>query len=631
MEKIMWDFPPLGSGNEQGYTNSGIELFKGVELIENLAREICQNSLDAWDISSQNPVNVEFSLTTVRKTDHTMFADFEKCISGCKAYWRTRMDKRLGNFLRGVDATLKQDNIPILLVQDYNTKGLTGAKADRSEESVWRALAHSDGTSVSKDSDSAGSYGIGKNAPFACSNLSMVFYNTYAKDEERAFQGVSRLATILDSENRATQGIGHYLQVEDADVWRPIFPEDDCSFRDEFPRTEYGTDIIIVGFNDDDSWEEAMIQAVLANFFLAIYENKMTVTIQGCEICANNIGSLIDERKDVSTEMRNTHEWYMALTTPDDNAILQTTILSENDIDLFIKADKTYHNNVASFRPTGMRIRKYRKNIMQHFAAVVVIRGTELSELLRDTEPPRHNRWDYKLIDDDPQKRKKAKEVLDKMDAWVLSELQKKYDSVTEYTIDSGEGDYLPDDVETMGESQIGDDILRVNHKVSTVIATEPSTGISQTGSRKGMGAPLPGDTYGNKKRKKKKKVGKKVVVGLGAQTGTKPEKSGDALSTVNITDQRAYALKPDIGLYRVLIQSDNDYEKVYLTFSAVGEDNSEDTVDVEKYAIEGKTKTSDGATIGPVSLAKDTPKEIFVTFRNREKMLLDIMTTEAK
>ncbi len=631
MSKIMWDFPPLGSGNEQGYTNSGIELFKGVELIENLAREICQNSLDARDFSSSNPVKVEFCLTTVRKIEHAMFADFEKCISGCKAYWQTRMDKRLGNFLRGVDATLKQDYIPILLARDYNTKGLTGAKADRSKESVWRALAHSDGTSVSKDSDSAGSYGIGKNAPFACSNLSMVFYNTYAKDEERAFQGVSRLATILDSESRATQGIGHYLQVENADTWRPIFPEDDCSFRDEFLRTEYGTDIIIVGFNADDSWKEAMIQAVLANFFLAIYEHKMVVTIQGCEICAKNIGSLIYERKDVSTEMRNTYEWYMALTTPDDNTILHTTILSENDIDLFIKADKSYHNNVASFRSTGMRIRKYRKNIMQHFAAVVVIRGAELSELLRDTEPPRHNRWDYKLIDDDSEKRKKAKEVLEKMDTWVLSELQKKYDSVTEYTIDSGEGDYLPDDVDTMGGTQIGDDILRVNHKVLTVIATEPSTGTSQTGSQKGTGVPLPGDAYGNKKRKKKKKAGKKVVVGSGPQAGTKPEKSGDTLSTVNITDQRAYALKPDIGLYRVLIQSDNDYEKVYLTFSAVGEDNSEDTVDVEKYATEGKTKISDGATIGPVALAKDTPKEIFVTFKNREKMLLDIVTTEAK
>ena len=47
MFQIGWRFPPLSGGTRQGYTNNDIEVFKGQELIDNLAREICQNSLDS--------------------------------------------------------------------------------------------------------------------------------------------------------------------------------------------------------------------------------------------------------------------------------------------------------------------------------------------------------------------------------------------------------------------------------------------------------------------------------------------------------------------------------------------------------------------------------------------------------
>ena len=39
--KISWRFPPSAGGPTQGYTNNDIEGFKGEELIDNLAREIC--------------------------------------------------------------------------------------------------------------------------------------------------------------------------------------------------------------------------------------------------------------------------------------------------------------------------------------------------------------------------------------------------------------------------------------------------------------------------------------------------------------------------------------------------------------------------------------------------------------
>ena len=71
--KIGWRFPPLSGGTKQGYTNNDIEGFKGEELIDNLAREICQNSLDARDKNSLEPVKVVFELKHVERDKYDVF------------------------------------------------------------------------------------------------------------------------------------------------------------------------------------------------------------------------------------------------------------------------------------------------------------------------------------------------------------------------------------------------------------------------------------------------------------------------------------------------------------------------------------------------------------------------------
>lgn len=655
MASVRWDFPVLGTGNEQGYTNSGIEMFKGVELIENLAREICQNSLDAKDETSVVPVHVDFSLSYAKKADHPIFAEYQRCIEGCKRYWGDRMDSRLSLFIQRAEKVLSQEEIPVFCASDYNTKGLTGAKASRTEKSVWRALAHSDGTSVNKDAGSAGSYGIGKNAPFACSDLSVVFYNTFASDGIKAFQGIARLATITDDNGVPTQGVGHYLVVEDDGSWHPIFPNDLCSFRDLYPRDKVGTDVIVVGFNGEDSWQESMIEAVLANFFLAIYEKKMTVSIQGITIDSNNIAQMIEDRKEKGTEMRNTYQWFLALTEPDEGQIKHCSILAENDVDMYLKADSSFSNYVAFFRPTGMRIRKYRKAILQHFSAVVVVRGDDLSALLKDAEPPRHNRWDHKLIDDKVQ-RKKAREAIEGIDQWVASELMKKYETVTQLSIDSGEGDFLPDDVDSMSQTQTGDDILRVNQKLSDIVPKARFASQKQAGLEKTSGEPKeqpkpkntpphlkpidPPDDPKDDDDEDDPPTPKPPRVRPGG-TNTQVTPPGDKPGNVptptgrkriiGIVDQRAFAINADMGIYRVLITSEKDHKKAYVSFYAVGEDDRSDAIDVDKFSVSGHSHKATGSTIGPIELKKDTPCELTVVFRNKEKMLLDIITSEDK
>jgi len=180
--RIGWRFPPLSGGTKQGYTNNDIEGFKGEELIDNLAREICQNSLDAHAGDNDDPVKVVFEMRKVETNAHEVFSGYERCLKGCRDYWSrggvVELDAKLKTFLENAEVTLQDPTINVLVASDYNTKGLIGNHNLDEISSPWEALTGADGMSVKPDDNSGGSFGIGKNAPFACSSLSMVFYNT---------------------------------------------------------------------------------------------------------------------------------------------------------------------------------------------------------------------------------------------------------------------------------------------------------------------------------------------------------------------------------------------------------------------------------------------------------------------
>ena len=69
---INWRFPPNNGGTIQGFNDSGIATFKGAELYNNLAREICQNSLDAKR-EDEDHVVVKFDLIIVRNRWEALF------------------------------------------------------------------------------------------------------------------------------------------------------------------------------------------------------------------------------------------------------------------------------------------------------------------------------------------------------------------------------------------------------------------------------------------------------------------------------------------------------------------------------------------------------------------------------
>ena len=176
---IKWHFPPTGGGISQGFNDSGKEFFKA-NVLEHVVREIIQNSLDAKSKRRpDSPVIVHMGMFALKPD---MINCKELALHVRKSLERSveqKNQKAVAFYKRALNM-LKRSSIPTLKVTDENTTGLNGMK--------WDALVHQEGTPVKDNASAGGSYGIGKNAPYAASDLSLVCYSTryLGKKQDRA-------------------------------------------------------------------------------------------------------------------------------------------------------------------------------------------------------------------------------------------------------------------------------------------------------------------------------------------------------------------------------------------------------------------------------------------------------------
>lgn len=647
MGKVCWDFPLLGTGNQSGNNIAAITMFKGTGIMDGLAREVCQNSLDAKDkeLSAETPVKVKFELVEIRRDDFPMFEGYKEALESSITYWQMSplSTPKIMEFLNNVRTALDQETIPMLVMSDYNTVGLNGVNAKDNEKSFWDLLVNTEGISIKQDDNSAGSFGIGKNAPFAYSALNLVFYNTLAKDGGRAFEGVARLVTTQREYNgsmRKTQPIGKYLYLEDEYTGRPILPSDDCSLAqiDAFNRTETGTDVAVVGFkkNDYDDWEDKTAVAIIKNFILSIINGKLEVTIK-------SPGALYEIRKDTIEDLLYrtfTNDPQLKYTKQIFETITKTTprkvkISEKEDLSIYVRYDDGYSQSLSRFRSTGMLINTTTNDVLPHFSVVIVVNDVgelDLSKTLREAEPPQHTEWKAKNITDNRELHNKAARFIRN----IAKEIQKTLDEFEKADItdkmDGGVGSYLPDASDNSTSSE-GTDGLKTDIKISEISSYDGrvfyNSQYESAEGGTGKTAPKSGLKTGKKKRKKKTNVKIPVVTpGSGYDKGVKSGSGKVKIATVSIRDHRTYYLAGN--KYRAYINSPADYDKVYIQYFAGREDDKQDELKIKNVKLEGQPRIDvHGDKIGPISL-KEGKNVIYVEFESNEIMaVIPVFTME--
>jgi hypothetical protein len=118
-------FPLLNGGVEQGLNNAGIETFEG-EFEQHIVRECTQNALDAR-ATLEGQVRVEIGLRQIAATAIPGLAALRTAIQSSREYWQG--NEKTDAFCSKALSWTEGDEIAVLEVADYGTKGLDGRTA----------------------------------------------------------------------------------------------------------------------------------------------------------------------------------------------------------------------------------------------------------------------------------------------------------------------------------------------------------------------------------------------------------------------------------------------------------------------------------------------------------------------
>lgn len=385
-----WNFPSNGGGQIRGYADAGIETFSGKEL-NSLVREVCQNSLDAC-LEDDKPVIVEFNREFKRVDTMPGYDSFREALKKCNAYWTKSESQKAISFLKEANKDFNNPNKYhyILRISDYNTTGLSDPYGDSFDG--WNALTKIDG-GATKNGDTAGSFGIGKNAPYCYSYYRTLFYRTLNKDGEYASQGMARLLSfptdLSDRFNSMTSGIGYF---GDPNNNRPVKYIE--ALEELGARNEIGTDIFIYGFTiENSSWYRDVIVSVLENFLVSIFNNKLVVKVGKEIINKSNLNFYIQEYKN---ELKHAQYNYEVLNSEEiEPIVFDFHELGNLNLKLLVSKTEKKDQQVLVVRTSGMKLFHLKRMGQRiNFSAILELQGTELNKFFREMETPAHDKWE---------------------------------------------------------------------------------------------------------------------------------------------------------------------------------------------------------------------------------------------
>lgn len=404
---IGWNFPSNGFGQRRGIAEAGIQTFTGKE-ISSLAREICQNSLDAA-IDENSVVTVEFQRHEINTSDIPARDEYKKILRRCRDSWTGNV--KTENFFNTAIFRIDRPTIFVLRISDFNTTGLDNPFDPRALNG-WNALTKIDG-GATKTGDAAGSFGIGKNAPFANSALRLIFYRTLNSHGERAAQGVSRVVSFDIGNDEYSAGIGYFGETDRNQPVTSIAALDKICQRDSC-----GTDVFLYGFNGGKDWQEKISVELIENFLVAIHREKFSAKIQGEVLSRDTLGNFIARYADNFTKAT---DYYKVLTGGN------VKTFNENFHDMgtlklrvIVDSQTSLNRRVLVIRKNGMKLFDM-KNLPQviSFTGILELEGRELNEFFRQMETPSHDKWESGRH----EKPALAREYVTELKRWVREKI----------------------------------------------------------------------------------------------------------------------------------------------------------------------------------------------------------------
>lgn len=606
---LKWYFPSAGYGENDGFSDSLLEYFQG-DHEKYIARETIQNAVDAR-LDYSLPVSVVFERFSIPAGDLPGHGEFLDKLNRCLAFIKGQ--EKAEYFFKSAIALAKGGKLTILRISDYNTVGLSGADDD--VEGNWYRLVKASGTSSPKGV-AGGSFGIGKGAPIAASALRTVFYSSMNEKGETVFQGKTRLVSHHDEDRDVRRGVGFFGIMGYQSVRnKNLIP-------DLFKRTDRGTDILIIGYKSGEDWQQKLIKSVLHNFWLAILNGDLEVTVKD--------GS---EKKITKENLKECLEKYNA----EDaefffESVTNWTQKFEQDLKhlgksfLFVRKQEDYPGKVMMARKPKMLVQEKSYRVLREpYAGVFICDNDKGNELLRDLEPPAHDKWDR-------DRAKNGWAAMGELDYFIKQSLKSMGEAVTSepedipgldrYLPDSEDRDYLaqlgpePIDLsELLGEEESGREVGAEKESAEAEIETVIRKGVvTNKFTDRVKPAPPEGPGKGSRGRPTGPEIG---------------EKEGARIKTSDISF-RSFVQKSKNGFeYHFVITGRNDCEGA-IRLIAVGDDGNY-PVDIKSATdiATGKNYDIGDSMIKNLSVKNEKSLKLAIQLASKKKYTIGIENYE--
>lgn len=279
MEDRLYKFSEINHTEDLNFDNSLNDFY--ALGVEGTIRENIQNSLDAKLPGVEEPVEVNIELSYVNKTD----------IPGVKELFdRIRSLEGKNEYSKATISEIKRyeslNKIPVLTIEDSNTTGLSGAKNGKSGNSkdtfgVYAYEKGSHATSLDSKAEAVrgGSHGVGKIANNAASQI---FLSFFANCDEKGEKHVGGTIHLIDHELNgiAYRKTGYFTDEVTINGKNKFIPYENKNLPAIFDKEIRGLKNIIPYIREDFLDKSAIIRAVIDNFFVAVLEEKIVVTIK---------------------------------------------------------------------------------------------------------------------------------------------------------------------------------------------------------------------------------------------------------------------------------------------------------------------------------------------------------------
>lgn len=426
-----WHFAPQLGGREDGPNDPMQENFKKTPYAS-LIRESIQNSLDVVLDKSQ-PVIMKFSIGHFDANNFPNFFELRRHIEGCIEHFVDNSDaartyQPMIDYFKGLG---KYDKLYYIKVSDYNTTGMEYEKGNT--KVPFYAFVRAAGVSSKSDVSAGGSFGYGKAAYFYISPIRTIMVSTKTDSGNLYFEGVSSLCTHnLTGSKDLFVSVGYY----DNNDGEPISVEEEIPAR--FKRDEPGTDIYILGIDASDKKAiyQEMIEAVLRNFWLTIYKNKLEVWIDNNAITSENIVSIMEEyfpdEPDNKPKSRNYNPRYyleaVSKARCDNNHIvIEETYPTIGKIMLYAIKHKKAIDKVLYMRKPLMLVKAERTKSSNGFLGVCVCEDQKGNEILRQTENPAHNEWSASNWRENRKIVQKGKDAIKEVEEFIITAMERMF------------------------------------------------------------------------------------------------------------------------------------------------------------------------------------------------------------